>query len=96
MNLVDALRFTATVESAPLNIGGFIERGEVIRLSDGGAVRWLGGFDLVRLRDFVHEAITMPQLVKLMVTQGVSAEKSFSIIQWCYAKGILAGARERF
>jgi flavin-dependent dehydrogenase len=96
MNLMDALRFAATVESAPLNIGGFIERGEVIRLNDGGAVRWLGGFDLVRLRDFVREAITMPQLVKLMVAQGLSAEKSFSIIHWCYAKGILAGERERF
>ena len=96
MNVSEELRFTASVESVPLNIDGFIKRGEVIRLSDGGTVRWLGGFDLVRLRDFIREAITIPRLVKLMVADGVSAEKSFSIVQWCYAKGILAGERERF
>jgi 2-polyprenyl-6-methoxyphenol hydroxylase-like FAD-dependent oxidoreductase len=89
MRLSESLRFSAMVEWAPLHISGFIERGEVIRLSDGGAVRWLGGFDLMRLRELAREAITGTQLVQLLAAEGVGPNRSIAIIQWCCWKRIL-------
>jgi flavin-dependent dehydrogenase len=91
MLMTERLCFAAQVEVAPLHVGGFIERGELIRMSDGGAVRWLAGFDLLRLRDWAHEAITASQLIKHIAAEGMSVEEATSIIQWCHAKHILAG-----
>jgi hypothetical protein len=87
----DALGFAATVEAAPLHVNGFIERGEVIRLRDGGAVRWLDGFDLLRLRDWAGHEIAVPRLIELMVAEGMPGDKARAIVQWCCGKRILAG-----
>ena len=84
-----AIRFNAKVEAAPLQIDGFIERGEVIRLPDGGAVRWIGGFDLIRLRDMARHPIPFPQLIERLSTEGVEAARSRALLHWCCAKGIL-------
>jgi flavin-dependent dehydrogenase len=90
MLMTERLCFAAQVEVAPLHVGGFIERGELIRMSDGGAVRWLAGFDLLRLRDWAHESITASQLIKRIAAEGMSVKEATSIIRWCHAKHILA------
>jgi hypothetical protein len=58
--------FSAAVERAPILIDGFIEPGDVVRLSDGGGVRWLGGFDLLSLRDLTEPKVSMPRLIERM------------------------------
>ncbi len=84
-----AIQFNARVEAAPLQIGGFIERGEVIRLPDGGAVRWIGGFDLIRLRDLARRRLPFTQLIERLVDEGVEADRSLTLVRWCCAKRIL-------
>jgi flavin-dependent dehydrogenase len=85
----EKLCFSGRVESAPLHVDGFIERGEVIRLRDGGAVRWLGGFDLLRLRVITRPAVTVSCLIESLSREGLDQYRSESIINWCIANGIL-------
>jgi hypothetical protein len=87
--LPSRLKFCASVESSPLNLGGRIEQGTSLRLDDGGSVRWLGGFDLLELRHLAREPITIPQLLRHMITAGLGYQQSMNIIRWCYARGIL-------
>jgi hypothetical protein len=85
------LQFVGKIESAPLHVGGLIEAGEAIRLADGGAVRWLGGVDLLRLRDYARAPIRLDELAKLIAAGGVTMKQSLKVIEWCYAKKILRG-----
>lgn len=95
MNLGRPVCFAGRVEPAPLHIGGYIERGEVLRLSDGGAVRWLGGFDLLRLCDLARQPTAIPKLVAMMASDRIHTEQQcLAVIQWCYDRKILAELQE--
>jgi 2-polyprenyl-6-methoxyphenol hydroxylase-like FAD-dependent oxidoreductase len=83
------VRFAAKVEMASLHVDGFIEVGEVIRLNHDGAVRWLGGFDLLRLRELATAAVSIGELVARLIADGIPADRSIAIIQWCRTREIL-------
>jgi hypothetical protein len=85
----DKLCFSGRVESAPIHIDGFIERGHVIRLRDGGRIRWLGGFDLLRLRELTNPPVTVVRLMQSLRLEGFDSDRSASILDWCLANGIL-------
>ena len=86
----ERLRFSGCVESAPLHVEGFIVRGEVIRMRDGGAVRWLGGFDLLRLRELTQDETTAAHLIHSLGREGLDGHRAVTIISWCMANGILS------
>ncbi len=89
----ELLCFSATVERAPILFYGFIEPGDVIRLSDGGGVRWLGGFDLLSLRDLTERKVSMPRLIERMGAAGISRQRAQGIIRWCYQARILTSSQ---
>lgn len=93
----ETLHFSARVEKAPILVDGFIESGEVVRLSYGGSVRWLGGFDLLSLRDMTQPRVSIPRLIERMGgAGGISSQRAQSIIRWCYREGILASSPSPF
>jgi hypothetical protein len=90
----ELLCFSATVERTPVLFYGFIEPGDVIRLSDGGGVRWLGGFDLLSLRDLTEGKVSMPRLIERMGAAGISPQRAQGIIRWCYQARILTSSHQ--
>lgn len=85
----DKVYFSGRVEIAPLHVDGFVERGQVIRLRDGGAVRWLGGFDLLRLPSLIASAVTVPCLIESLRREGLERQRAAAIINWCIRNEIL-------
>jgi flavin-dependent dehydrogenase len=83
------LRFHAPVESAGLHINGLIKRSEVIRLPDGSSVRWLGGFDLLRLRALADSPVHISHLQQLLSYEGFVGNRAAELLNWCLARGIL-------
>jgi flavin-dependent dehydrogenase len=82
--------FSGRVESASLHVDGYIQRGEIIRLRDGGTVRWLGGFDLLRLRELTRPAIVIANLIRSLEQEGLDADRSIAVVNWCVANRILS------
>jgi hypothetical protein len=92
----ETLYFSARVESALILVDVFVEPGDVVRLSDGGAVRWLGGFDLLSLRNLTEPKVSMPRLIERMGAAGISSRRAQGIIRWCYQPRILAWSQSAF
>jgi menaquinone-9 beta-reductase len=90
LTLGSKIYFSGRVESAPLHIDGYIQRGEIIRLRDRGAVRWLGGFDLLRLRDLTRPAIGIADLIRSLEQEGLDADRAIAVVDWCVANRILS------
>jgi hypothetical protein len=84
------LCFSAKVEPAALHIDGIIKRGEIIRLRDGGAVRWLGGFDLLKLRHLTGGTIRVARLIELLADEKLTRSQAEHLIGWCLSNNILA------
>ena len=90
------LYFSGHIESAPLHLNGYIERGETLRGPDNRAFRWLGGFDLLRLRDLARDPVTIPSLIQMLILEGLDADRAAVIIDWCVVNRILGiAASER-
>jgi flavin-dependent dehydrogenase len=85
----DKVYFSGRVEIAPLHVGGIIASGQVIRLGDGGSVRWLSGFDLLRLRTLTEPAATVACLRELLDREGLEQRRAAAIIDWCIKNEIL-------
>jgi flavin-dependent dehydrogenase len=83
------LYFSGRVEFAPLQVNGFIQPGEIIRLPDGDAVRWLGGFDLLRVRELTRPPATVSRLMQLLSFEGLDSDRAIAIVNWCVANRIL-------
>jgi 2-polyprenyl-6-methoxyphenol hydroxylase-like FAD-dependent oxidoreductase len=81
--------FSGRVENAPLHIDGFIKPGHIIRLDDGGSVRWLSGFDLLSLRSLTRPAPTVTCLIELLSGEGLERSRAAAIINWCIKNRIL-------
>jgi flavin-dependent dehydrogenase len=86
----DRVFFSGRVEVTPLQIDGLIESAHAIRLGDGGSVRWLGGFDLLKLRSLTRPAVTVPRLIELLSREGVERDRAAATVSWCFENGILA------
>jgi len=87
---VQHLRFSGRTDVAGVNLDGRIRRGEVVRLSDGGAVRWAGGFDLLKLRDLMHGPTSIGRIVQMLADENLTRQQSVILVDWCLRKGILS------
>lgn len=100
INSSQVLSWQAQVEMAPLAIGERIRREAAIRLNDGGFVRWLGGFDLLRLRALCAVPARPDAMVARLRALGLGGTEAALLLQWAVEKGVLAeteaerGARE--
>lgn len=81
----DGVRFAARVERVGLNVGGRIVTDEACVLPDGGVVRWVGGFDLLALRDCTDVATAL-------AASGMSDRTGQALVDWALRAGVLAPA----
>lgn len=84
------VRFDARTSSHAVSRSGRITMDEVVVLADGGHVRWLGAFDLLKLRDFASQARRMDELYTELHGAGLSPGDGARLLQWCLRSGVLA------
>lgn len=87
-----ALRFTARVEPAGVSVGGRVVTDDCCVLPDGGLVRWVGGFDLLRLRTVVAQAGTWPRVRAELAAAGVPGATAAALVTWALRHGVLTAA----
>jgi hypothetical protein len=72
-----------------LNLGGTLAPDVAYELSDGGLVRWLGGFDLQRLARLATEPVPAAQLSESLQAEGLSAQDARTLLAWCVSHKVL-------
>jgi flavin-dependent dehydrogenase len=88
------LRFGGTTRPTPLNEGGVLRPGEAILLPDGGLVRWVGAFDLLRLRELAAGPRQAGELRRELEEAGLSAGQSEALLRWSTRQGVLVPCAE--
>ena len=73
----------------PLAFGECIRREPAIRLNDGGFVRWLGGFDLLRLRALCVDPARADAVIARLCTLGLGGREAALLLQWAVQKSVL-------
>jgi hypothetical protein len=86
------LRFCATTSWAGLHVDSIIKRGEVLTLRDGAA-RWLGTFDLLKLRQWLRRPTNTTQLIVRLIEEHLDLKEIDILLRWCLARGVLASGK---
>lgn len=81
------LRWVARVERVGVNHGGRIVADECCVLPDGGLVRWVGGVDLLVLRDAVASGRTPPEICAGLARAGVADTSGRELVAWAVRAG---------
>ena len=81
--------FRGQTASTELQIGSRIVVDQAIRLADGAHVRWVGGVDLLRVRDLACEPLPRFELAQRLSSNGLSSPQVEALLQWCVQKGII-------
>ncbi|MGH3902408.1 MAG: hypothetical protein ACRDTA_29970, partial [Pseudonocardiaceae bacterium] len=81
------LRWVAHVERVGVNRGGRIVAEECCVLPDGGLVRWVGGIDLLLLRDAVADGRTPPEICAALARAGVADISVRALVAWAIRVG---------
>ncbi|MGH4017832.1 MAG: NAD(P)/FAD-dependent oxidoreductase [Pseudonocardiaceae bacterium] len=84
------LRFAAGLERVGVNIDGRIVADTCCVLPDGGLVRWVGGFDLLQLRDAVAGGRTWTQVCAALGAAGVPDTTADALMAWALRSGVIA------
>ena len=82
--------FRGETGSAELQIGSRIISGTAVRLHDGSWVRWVGGVDLLRIRDLAQKPIRSSDLARKLASVGIDVDKASTMMAWCAREGLLA------
>lgn len=85
------LRWVARVQRVGVNHGGRIVADECCVLPDGGLVRWVGGIDLLLLRDAVADGRTPAEICAALARVGVTDTSARALVPWAIRAGALRG-----
>jgi hypothetical protein len=83
------LRWTARIERVGVNRGGRIVADECCVLPDGGLVRWVGGIDLLLVRDAVADGRTPAQMCAELARHGIADTSAHALLAWALRVGAL-------
>jgi 2-polyprenyl-6-methoxyphenol hydroxylase-like FAD-dependent oxidoreductase len=86
----DEFFFAAPTRRTSVNRGGRLATEEALVLADGEMVRWLGAFDLLRLRDLARTPRHGARLRRQLVEEGLSGMDAGILLHWCLRHGVLA------
>jgi hypothetical protein len=77
------------VEHVGINRGGRIVADKCCVLPDGGLVRWIGGFDVLLLRDAVASGRTAPEIGAQLTRLGVADTSAQALLAWAIRVGAI-------
>lgn len=88
------IEFSARVEITGLQRDNFIVPEEAVALRNGALVRWLGEFDLLRLKGICSSPVSLSFLRNLLSEFNLSPVKTTQLIGWCLSNGVLSASTE--
>lgn len=83
------LRWASRVERIGINRGGRIVADECCILPDDGLVRWIGGIDVLLLRDAVADGRTAPEIGAQLTRRGVDDTSTQALLAWAIRVGAI-------
>jgi hypothetical protein len=90
--LPELVSFSGRVRTGELMRDSRIAMEEVVETSDGEIARWLGGFDLLKLKDLAPAPVRTTQLVHQLQEMSMTEEHACLLIRWCLEREILLTA----
>jgi hypothetical protein len=75
--------FSGRTARADLHVDSRIVSGLAVLLPDGTPVRWVGGFDLLRIRDLAREPVRLSDLVERLACADFTASQAATFLGWC-------------
>jgi flavin-dependent dehydrogenase len=88
-SLPKVVAFSASIVASELQLDSTIQKGEAILLPEGGHVRWVGGLDLLRLRDLLPHPIPAAELASRLVPGFCDATRFPALLRWCLRHQVL-------
>ena len=92
VDLDDRVRFTGHIAISALQKDSRIVEGDVVLLSDGTKVRWVGGVDLLRISELTRTPISIAELLRLLVSGGMESPRASAVVQWCVQQQVIGNA----
>lgn len=86
----EAVVFSGHTVISEVQVDSRILTDEVVVLPDGQTVRWVGGLDLLRLRDLVSQPLHLSDLVDRLVPGFCRFEQFTALMQWCLRYHVLS------
>jgi hypothetical protein len=83
------LQWCGRVVPSQLSFPDGIAMGDAVCLSDGGQARWVGGFDLLRLRDICVGAQPSATVLDLLTANGLAREEAQLLLTWALDKHLI-------
>lgn len=83
------LQFRGRTRRAGVRRDGRIREEEVIELASGGLVRWIGGVDLLGVRDLTASPLPTTDLLFHLAGLGLSRDRAMDLVKWCVAHEVL-------
>jgi hypothetical protein len=88
-SLAGQVRFIALTRVTGIQRDGRIVPEEAVQLLDGGLVRWVGGVDLLNMRNLAAVPIQLPQLIARLSILGLMPGQASQLVEWCLVRGVL-------
>ena len=85
----DVLRFNGKLIQHPIIVDGFVNMGEALKLPDAKIVRWIGGIDVLLLRDSLKDPKALGPLKRLLVNRGLQESAAAALISWGLTNQVL-------
>jgi hypothetical protein len=86
--------FTATAVTTGQNRGGRIVAEQAFRLPDGGLTRYVGGVDLMMLRDATTHGATLAEVYRALADK-IGPQTANTLISWAVREGLLTVSDRR-
>ena len=81
--------WSAKIVQAPLALGYGIDVAEVALMQTGNAVRWLGRFDVLELREICANVQPADGLLHVLCRRGFIPSEARALINWALRNGLL-------
>jgi flavin-dependent dehydrogenase len=94
--LPDVVIFSGHTIRTDLLLNSRIVSSLAIPLSDGTPVRWVGGVDLLRIRDLARSQIRSSDLAERLVSAGGMRSHIAAVLHWCVRHGLISAVKDLF
>ena len=88
--------FSGQTKITELQVESGIVTGEAVVLPGGAAVRWVGGLDLLRLRDLARGPVRPSEIAERLASPACSPSHISAVLHWCVRHGLISAAAGTF
>jgi flavin-dependent dehydrogenase len=84
--------FSGKTLPVDLHVNSRIVSGLAVILADGTPVRWVGGLDLLRIRDLTRKPVRSADLLRQLVSANLTSLQAAALLHWCVRHELVSAA----